>query len=156
VVVRADVHNHLMLPTESPTAQKIAWEETPKLHVAYGPVVERIKHLTSHGLSAMMVLHDFLSRCITPLHDRACPAWIYTREGNTTRLERSRDSGLDPDMLGTLLVRLSPDLSSVDFVTPPTACAPMCLDQAAWTRLLRELPTLDDIDIAVRQRGDES
>jgi hypothetical protein len=41
--------------------------------MAYGSMIERIKHLTSHGLSVMMVLHAFLSRCITPLQDHACP-----------------------------------------------------------------------------------
>jgi hypothetical protein len=73
---------------------------------------------------------------------------MYTEEGEAMRLERSRHSGLDLDVLGTLLVGLSPDLSSFDFVTPPAACAPMCSDQAARTRLLRELPMLDDMDIA--------
>jgi hypothetical protein len=48
-------------------AKKTASEETPMLHVAYGHMIERIKHLTSCGLSAMMVLHDFLSRRILPL-----------------------------------------------------------------------------------------
>jgi hypothetical protein len=104
----------------------------------------------------MMVLHDFMWSRIAPLQDRARSAWMYIREGDTMWLERGRDSGLDSDVLGTLLARLSPDPSSVDFVTPPTACAPMCMDQAAWTRLLRELPTLDDIDIATRQWVDES
>jgi hypothetical protein len=67
VVLRADVHECLVLPTESPTAKKTAWEETPRLHVPFGLVIERIKHLKSHGLLAMMVLHDFLSRRIAPL-----------------------------------------------------------------------------------------
>jgi hypothetical protein len=71
VVVQADVHDCLVLPTESLTAKKTAWEETPTLHVAYGPVIKRIKHRMNHGLSAMMVLHDFLSGRITPLQDRA-------------------------------------------------------------------------------------
>jgi hypothetical protein len=73
VVIRADVHSRLVLPTESPTAKKTTWEETPKLHVAYGLMIERIKHLMSHGLSTMMMLHDFLSRHIAPLQDRARP-----------------------------------------------------------------------------------
>jgi hypothetical protein len=111
--------------------------------VAFGPMIERIKHLTSHGLSMMMVLHDFLSRHIAPLQGHARPAWMYTGKGDTT-------------WLGILLARLSPDMFSVEFVTPLAACAPMCLDQAVRTRLLRELPTLDDIDIVARQRGDES
>jgi hypothetical protein len=41
VVVCAIIRNHLVLPTESPTAKKTTWEETLKLHVAYGPVIER-------------------------------------------------------------------------------------------------------------------
>jgi hypothetical protein len=62
-----------VLPTESLTAKRIDWEEALKLHRAYEPVIERIKHLTSHGLTAMMVLHDFQLRRITPLQDRARP-----------------------------------------------------------------------------------
>jgi hypothetical protein len=81
---------------------------------------------------------------------------MYTREGDAAQLEHDRDSSLDLNMMGTLLAKLSPDPSSDDFATPPVACTPMCLDQATWTRLLRELPTLDDINIAARQRGDES
>jgi hypothetical protein len=150
VVVWADVHDRLVLPTKSPTPKKATWEETSKLHMAFMPMIERIKHLTSHGLLATMVLHNFLSRRITPLQDCARPAWMYTGEGDTMRLECGRDSGLDLVVLGALLARLSPDPSSVDFVTPPAACAPMCSDQAVRTRLLRELPTLDDIDIAAR------
>jgi hypothetical protein len=150
VVVRADVHDSLVQPIEPPTGKKTAWEDTPRLHVAFGSVIERIKHMMAHGLLALMVLHDFLSRCIPPLQDRARPAWMYTGEGDTTQLERDRDSSLDLDVLGTLLVRLSPNPSSADFVTPPAAYAPMCSDQAMRMRLLRELPMLDDIDIPVR------
>jgi hypothetical protein len=67
VIIRADIQDHLVLPTESLMAKRRDWEETPNLHRSYGPMIERIKHLTSHGLIAMMVLHDFLSRCIAPL-----------------------------------------------------------------------------------------
>jgi hypothetical protein len=130
VVIRVDVHDRLVLPTESPMTKKTAWEETSRLHVAFGPVIERIKHLTSHGLSTMMVLHDFLLKRITALQDHTRLAWMYTGEGDTTQLERGRDSGLDPNVLGTLLARLSPDPSLVNFVTPPAPDAPMCSDQA--------------------------
>jgi hypothetical protein len=100
VVVRADAHDHLVLPTDSPTTKKTAWEEAPKLHMAYEPLIERIEHLMSHGILTMMVLQDFLSRCIAPLQDHACPAWMYTRDGDTTWLERGHDSDLDLDVLG--------------------------------------------------------
>jgi hypothetical protein len=156
VIVRSDIHDRLALPTESSTIKRNTWEETPKLHVAFEPMIERIKHLTSHDLLAMMLLHDFLSRHITPLQDCAHQAWMYTGEGDATRLERDYDSDLDPDMLGALLVRLSPDPSSADFITPPMVCAPMCSNHAMQMRPLRELPTLDDIDITMWQWGDES
>jgi hypothetical protein len=33
---------------------------------------------------------------------------------------------------------------------------PICLDQAARSLLLKEMPTLDDVDITARQTGDQS
>jgi hypothetical protein len=54
VIVWADVHDCLVLSIESLTAKLSDWEET-------------LKHMMSHGLSAMMMPHDFLSRRITPL-----------------------------------------------------------------------------------------
>jgi hypothetical protein len=136
--------------TESSTAKKTTWEETPNLHMAYGPMIERIMYLMSHGLLVMMVLHDFLSRRITPLQDCARPGRMYTREGDTMQLKHSHDSDLDPDVLGALLVRLSPDPSLVDFITSLAVCAHMCSNRVAQMMLLRELPTLDDIDIIAR------
>jgi hypothetical protein len=149
VIVRADVHDCLALLTETLTTKRNAWEETPKLHVAFGLVIERIKNLTSHDLSVMMVLHDFLSRSIAPIQGCARPTWMYTGEGDTTWLECSHDSDLDLDVLGALLVRLSPDPSLASFITPLAVCAPMCSDQETRMRLLRELSTLDEINIIV-------
>jgi hypothetical protein len=39
---------------------------------------------------------------------------------------------------------------------PPASCGAICMDQAARTSLLATMPTLDDVDIAVVQRGDLS
>jgi hypothetical protein len=55
-----------------------------------------------------------------------------------------------------MLPKLSIDSSSADFINPPTRCLPLCLDQAMRSLLLKELPMLDDIDIAPRQMGDQS
>jgi hypothetical protein len=129
VIVRANVHGRLVLPTKSPTARHGDWEEVPKLRRAYKPMIERIKHLMSHGLSSMMVVHDFLSRRIAPLQDRARPAWLYTRESDTTPFKQGRRSDFASNVLVTLLGRLSPDPSSTNFVTPLTVCVPICSDQ---------------------------
>jgi hypothetical protein len=98
----------------------------------------------------MMVCSDFLLRCITPLKSHVCPMWQYTWEGDATRLERGRGFDLTPEVQRNLLGKLSPDPSSNDFITPPPICAPLCADQAMRTRLLRELPTLDEISITVQ------
>jgi hypothetical protein len=60
--------------------------------------------LVEKGLTSIMVMHDLLSKRIAPLQQCARPAWLYTGENDTTRLERSRGSILDPDVLETMLL----------------------------------------------------
>jgi hypothetical protein len=84
VIVQADVHDRLLLPTESPTAKRSDWEEAPMLHRAYELMIKRIKLLMSHGLTMMLVLHDILMRRILPLQDCASSTWLYTGEGDTS------------------------------------------------------------------------
>jgi hypothetical protein len=110
--------------------------------------------MAGQGLMSMIVLFDFLSKRIEPLQLRARPAWLYTGENDNTRLERGRGSDLDPEVLDTMLTKLNPDPTSADFFIPPVVCVPICLDQVMQSKLLKELPTLDDIDIVVRQLGD--
>jgi hypothetical protein len=49
-----------------------------------------------------------------------------------------------------MLVKLSSDLNSDIFVNPPPLCMPIFLDQAVRSQLLKKMPTLDNIDVAVR------
>jgi hypothetical protein len=77
----------------------------------------------------MMVLFDFLLKRIAPLQQLTYPAWLYTEENDTTRLERGRGSDLDPKVLEAMLLKLSIDPSYGDFINPRRlAC------QFAWTR----------------------
>jgi hypothetical protein len=39
VIIWANVHDYLLLLTECPMAKRSDWEETPKLHEAYGPMI---------------------------------------------------------------------------------------------------------------------
>jgi hypothetical protein len=59
-------------------------------------------------------------------------------------------------VLDTMMGKLSPNPISPNFIIPLVACTPICLDQSTRTKLLKELPTLDDIDITVQQVGDQS
>jgi hypothetical protein len=101
----------------------------------------------------MMVLHDFLSKRIAPLQDRARPAWLYTSENDATRLERGCGLDLDSGVLEVMLSKQSTDPSFSNFINPPAPCIPICLDQAVRSLLLKVMPRLDDIDITVHQRG---
>jgi hypothetical protein len=74
-IVQVDPHDRLVIPTGAPTGSRDLWEEPPKLHVSFEPVVERIRFLAGHDLSSMMVLSDFLSRHITPLQSCVHPMW---------------------------------------------------------------------------------
>jgi hypothetical protein len=113
--------------------------------------------LAENGLTLMMVLFDFLSKRVTPLQLRPCPAWMYTGENDAMRPECGSGSDLDPTVLAGMLSKLSIDSSLNDFTTPsPGQCTPLCLDQTTMLLPLKELPTLDDIDVIVRQMGDQS
>jgi hypothetical protein len=50
---------------------------------------------------------------------------------------------LEPRVLETMLSKLSTDLSSTGFITPPAHC----MDKAARSLLLKAMPTLDGINI---------
>jgi hypothetical protein len=72
------------------------------------------------------------------------------------RLERGPGSSLDGDLLAACLKALTIDQFSAELATPPASCGAICMDQVARTALLAAMPTLDDVDIAVVQRGDLS
>jgi hypothetical protein len=78
------------------------------------------------------------------------------RENDIMRLEHGPGSSLDGDLLAACLKALTTDQFSAELTTPPASCRAICMDQAARTALLAAMPTLDDVDIAVVQRGDLS
>jgi hypothetical protein len=98
--------------------------------------VKTIQLLVNQRLTSMMVLFNFLSKRIAPLELCACPAWLYTGVNNTIWLEHGCGSDLDPKVLDTMLGKLSLDPISPDFIIPPEACTPICLDQAMWLKPL--------------------
>jgi hypothetical protein len=118
-------------------------------------VVARIWFLAKKGLTSMMVLFDFLSKRIIPLQLRVRLAWLYTGENDTTWLERGRGPNLDLMVLYSMLLKMSTDPFSGDFINPLVPCMPICLEQTVRSLLLKKMPTLDDIDITAQQTGDQ-
>jgi hypothetical protein len=155
VLMQADDHDRLVIPAAAPTLNHVEWGKDPGLESGFDPVLDRIQYLAESGLTSLMVLHDFLSRRLAPLQDQATrSAWMYTGENDIMRLERGPGSSLDGDLLAACLKALTTDQFSAELATPPASCRAICKDQAARTALLAVMPTLDDVDITVVQRGD--
>jgi hypothetical protein len=93
---------------------------------------------------------------IAPLKERTHSAWLYIGVNDVTRLERYDGSVLGEEALALVMMKLSPDPSSHDFVTPPASCQPLYMDQAVRTLLLVAMPSMDDVGIAPIQRGGQS
>jgi hypothetical protein len=75
---------------------------------------------------------------------------LYIGENDATRLERGNGTDLGLKVLDTMLLKLSSDSISDDLVNPPSSCLPIFMDQAVRSKLLKKMPTLDDIDVTVR------
>jgi hypothetical protein len=151
-----DAHDRLTLPATTPTLDHVEWGKDPGLGLGFDPVLDQIQYLAENGLTSLMVLHDFLSKRLTPLQDRPRPTWMYTEGNDIMRLDRGPGSSLDEGLLVAYLKALTLDQFSTELVAPPAAYEPICMNQAVRMTLLAVMPMLDDVDIAMVQRGDLS
>jgi hypothetical protein len=72
------------------------------------------------------------------------------------RLHHGSGSSLGDTLLAASLKALTVDQPSTELVTPTVACEPLCANQAVRATLLVIMPTLDDVNIAPAQWGDQS
>jgi hypothetical protein len=92
-LVQADAHDRLTLPVGAPTLNRTERVKDLGLESGFDLILDQIQHLVENGLTSLMVLHDFLSRCLAPLLDRPYyPAWMYT--GVNMQLEHGHGSSL--------------------------------------------------------------
>jgi hypothetical protein len=103
VLVQADAHERLTLPTAALMALRVDWEQDPGLEPVYNPVLGRIRILTESGLTSMILLHDYVSKRIAPLQEHTRPALLYTRVNDVTRLERGDRSTLSEEALALVM-----------------------------------------------------
>jgi hypothetical protein len=156
-LVQADVQARLALPVGGPTLDRTEWGKDPGLEPGFDPVLDRIQYLAKNGLTSLMVLHDFLSKHLVPLQDRSHrPAWMYTVVNDIMRLDRGPESSLGDTLLAASLKALTTDQTSAELVMPAAGCEPLRTNQATRTTLLAIMSTLDDVDIAPVQRGNQS
>jgi hypothetical protein len=81
---------------------------------------------------------------------------MYTGVNDIMRLDRGPGSILGNTLLAASLKALTTDQPSAELVMPAAAYEPLCVNQAARTALLVIMPMLDDVDIALVQRDDQS
>jgi hypothetical protein len=81
---------------------------------------------------------------------------MYTRVNDIMRLDRGPGSSLGVTLLAVSLKALTTDQPSAKLMMLAAGCEHLCANQAARTALLAIIPTLDDVDIAPVQRGDQS
>jgi hypothetical protein len=156
-LVQADIHDRLAFLIGGPTLDRTEWGKDPGLEPGFDPVLDRIQYLAENGLTSLMVLHDFLSKRLVPLHDRSHrPAWMYTGVNDIMRLDRGPGSSLDAVLLEASLKALTTNQFSAELVAPAAVYEPIYANQAARTALLSIMATLDDVDIATVQMGDQS
>jgi hypothetical protein len=154
--VQADVHDRLALLVGGSTLDRTEWGKDPSLEPGFDPVLDQIQYLVEDDLTSLMVLHDFLSKRLTPLQDRSHrPAWMYTGVNDIMRLDCGPRSSLGDTLLVASLKVLTTDQPSAKLMMPAAGCLPLCVNQVARTALLPIMPTLDDVDIALVQRGDQ-
>jgi hypothetical protein len=118
-LVQADIHDRLALPIDGSTLDRTEWGKDPGLEPSFDPMLDRIQYLVENGLTSLMVLHDFLSKCLTPLQDRShCPAWMYTGVNDIMRLDCRPGSSLGDTLLAVSLKALTTNQPSAELVTP--------------------------------------
>jgi hypothetical protein len=124
VIVHDIFHDQLELPTGAPIGKHDLREKDHDMQCTYDLMLKMIKFLAGKGLMSMMILFDFLSQCIAPLQQRAHTAWLHIGENGTTLLEHNCSTNLDHKVLEAMLMNLSFDPNSNEFVNLPSPPPP--------------------------------
>jgi hypothetical protein len=75
---------------------------------------------------------------------------LYIREDDAMQLEHGRGIDMSMKVLDMMLSKLSSSPTSEDAINPPLSYLPIFMDQVMRSKLLKEMPMLDNIDIAMR------
>jgi uncharacterized membrane protein YgcG len=81
---------------------------------------------------------------------------VYTRVNDIMWLDHGPGSSLDEVLLAASLKVMTTDQFLTELVVPVVVCEPICINQAWRIALLVAMSTLDDVNIAPMQRGDQS
>ena len=138
--VAVDPHARLALPTGPPAPDKGRWERPPADEDDLVGALVRISDLRDHGLTASMVLGDYLRRRLAPLRDRGRAAWMYTGDMDFGRTQTGADSNLLSGVLDTMMKVLLGSKPGVYHLPRPDLA--LC-DNATRDDIIAMLPEFD-------------
>jgi hypothetical protein len=78
VIASAEANDRLAVLSDGPALDRKQWRAKPSLAPKFLPMLDRIKTLSTGGLTSMHVVGDFLNRRIKPLQRRACLCCWFT------------------------------------------------------------------------------
>jgi hypothetical protein len=148
-----DANDRLELPKGGPLNDRSTWKVKPSLPEELILVLNRVKTLARGGLTSMMVLDDFLRRCIAPLQQRSRMACMYTGPNDCCRIVRGPSTDLIRAELEAAILAVTGEAYSLESLVLPRGIKALCEDQATRSPVLASMPTLDEGGLAVRQVG---
>jgi hypothetical protein len=155
VIAMTDANGRLELPTEGPLLDRSSWKARPSQPAELNPVLHRVKNLARGSLTSMMVLGDFLRRCIAPLQQQSRMACMFTGVNDYSSIVRGAGSDLSGAELEVLIRAMTDEAYAPELLVLPRGIKALCEDQALRTVVLASLPTLNEGGLAVQQeRGD--
>jgi hypothetical protein len=117
------------------------------------PVLVRVKTLVRGGLTSMMVVGDFLRRCIAPLQQRSRMAFMFTGSNECCRIVCGLGTNLTSAELEASIRVMTSEVYTPESLVLPREIKTLCEDQAMRSVVLALMPTLDEGGLAVRQEG---
>jgi hypothetical protein len=148
--IEVDPHPKLLLPTGLAKPIREVWEDEPAADGRMQEVLSRITGLGAQGLTATMVVGDYLRRRLAPLRERGRPAWIWTGITDHGRTAAGPGSDYTPDTVYQILKILLG--SKVGTSALPRADLALCVNSLR-DEIRRTLPEFDARGIRTPEAG---
>jgi hypothetical protein len=103
VIASVEANDRLMLPSNGSSLNRKHWRTKPSLVPEFLPILDRIKTLTTGGLTSMHVVGDFLKRWIVLLQRRACLCCWFTGPNDISRIQSGPGTDLSWEELELLV-----------------------------------------------------
>jgi hypothetical protein len=118
VIASAEANDRLVLPSNGPALDRKHWRTKPSLASEFQPILDRIKTLTTSGLTSMHVVGDFLKRRIAPLQRRACLCCWFTDPNDIGRIQCRQGTDLSWEELELLVKGITGESFVPESLTP--------------------------------------